>query len=101
MVDKLHIQGHKEAWCNAHCHPKNWTELQGTNTVVCEQVNYWLGGFKWIMRHQNVDRFNFFLYIILNEYNKLKIKGKFNVLNQIPSHHIESIKRSISQSQSD
>lgn len=81
-VDKLHIQGH-EAWCKAECHPKNWQELDDDNTVVCEQINFWLGGFKSIMRHQNAYRFNFFMYILLNEYNKIKMNGKYNAKNSL------------------
>lgn len=37
-VDRLHIKGHKQKWC----HPDNFKELNGTNTVICEQINYWL-----------------------------------------------------------
>ena len=46
-----------------------------------------------MMKHMNVNRFNFFLYIILNEYNKLKINGKFNVLNPVPISKTLSTKR--------
>ena len=73
-VDKLHIKGHKEAWCLQNCNPTNNPDLDGVNTVVCEQVNFWLGQFKYIMKHMNAPRYNFFLYIICNEYNKIKIR---------------------------
>jgi len=33
------------------------------------------------MKHINVYRFNFFLYIILNQYNKIKCAGKYCVFN--------------------
>ena len=92
-VDKLHIQGHKENWCLKNCHPKLFPELNDVNTVICEQINYWLGSYKYMMKHMNVNRFNFFLYIILNEYNKLKINGKFNVLNPVPISKTLSTKR--------
>ena len=79
VVDKLHIQGHTERWCLENCHPKLFPELEPINTVVCEQLNFWLGRYKHIVKHMNIYRFNFFLYIILNEYNKIKINGKYEV----------------------
>jgi hypothetical protein len=42
VVDRLHIKGHKQKWCQKLCHPDNFKELNGTNTVICEQINYWL-----------------------------------------------------------
>ncbi len=33
------------------------------------------------MKHINVYRFNFFLYIILNQYNKIKCADKYCVFN--------------------
>jgi hypothetical protein len=83
VVDKLHIKGHKEKWCLEHCDPTNNPELIGVNTVVCEQVNFWLGRFKYIMKHMNATRFNFFLYIISNEYNKIKTGGKINTYRSL------------------
>jgi hypothetical protein len=73
VVDRLHIKGHKQKWCLKICHPDLFDDLNGTNTVVCEQINFWLGRFKHIMKHMNATRFNFFLYIILNEHNQLEI----------------------------
>ena len=83
VVDKLHIQGHTEAWCLQNCHPKLFPDLEPVNTVICEQVNFWLGRYKYIVKHMNIYRFNFFLYIILNQYNKIKINGKFDSFNQM------------------
>jgi hypothetical protein len=60
VVDKLHIQGHTEEWCLENCHPRKFSELNKVNTMVCEQINYWLGGFKHAMKYMNVFRFNFF-----------------------------------------
>ena len=82
MVDKLHIQGHKEAICKAKYAPYRFKELDKANTVVCEQINFRLGRYKHIMRHQNADRFNFYLYIILNEMNRIHTEGKTTLYNQ-------------------
>ena len=54
---------------NANLHD----DLFKVNTVVCEETNYWLSGFKYAMKHMNQDRYNFFLFIILNIYNEEKI----------------------------
>ena len=81
VVDKLHIQGHTETWCHENCHPRLFPELERINTVVCEQINFWLGGYKHIMKHMNEIRYNFYLYIIFNEYNNIKINGKFKLFN--------------------
>ena len=34
------------------------------NTVVCEQFNFGLGGFKYMVKHINYHRFHFFLFIM-------------------------------------
>ena len=78
VVDRLHIKGHTQKWCLKICHPDLFDDLNGTSTVVCEQINFWLGRLKHIMKHMNATRFNFFLYINLNEHNILKSTGNFN-----------------------
>ena len=72
IVDRLHIVGHSQTWCKDICHPDLYPDLKEVNTMICEQINFWLGRFKFIMKHMNQSRFNFFLYLILNQYNKLK-----------------------------
>jgi hypothetical protein len=49
--------------------------------MVCEQINFWLGGFKYAMKHMNVYRYNFFLYIILNELNNVKINNRLSTFH--------------------
>ncbi len=44
--------------CLQNCNPTNNPDLDGVNTVVCEQVNFWLGQFKYIMKHMNAPRYN-------------------------------------------
>ena len=46
VVDKLHIKGHIGKNCKKFCHPDNFPELKGLNSVVCEQKNFWLGRYK-------------------------------------------------------
>ena len=46
-----------------------------------------------MMKHMNSQRFYFFLYAILNEYNKIKIFGKSNSLEPIKINKTESVKR--------
>ena len=80
VVDKLHIQGHTEKWCHENFHPKLFPELDRVNTVVCEQINFWLRPYKHIMKYMNEIRFNFYLYFILNEYNKIKLYGRYELI---------------------
>jgi len=81
FIDKFHIHNHVDPWCLKNCNPQNIEELNAINTVVCEQINYWLGGFKHTLKHMNYERFHFFLFIILNNYNNEKLKH-LNKINQ-------------------
>ena len=83
VVDRLHIMGHTQSWCKDKCHPDLFPDLKNVNTMVCEQINFWLGRYKHILKHMNHSRFNFFLYIILNKYNELKCEGIYNSTAQI------------------
>jgi hypothetical protein len=76
-VDKLHIQGHKEDKCLKKYHPNIYPELKDANTVICEQINFRLGRFKFILRHMNAERFYFYIYIILNEMNRVHSEGRY------------------------
>ena len=75
-VDKMHIKGHTEKWCHDNCHPKLFPQLKDANTMVCEQVNAWLKNYKFIVKYMNAERFNFYLYSLFNEYNKIKLSNK-------------------------
>ena len=72
-IDRLHIHNHTRPICKEYSSEKH-TELVDINSVVCEETNYWFGGYKHIMKHMNYVRFNFYLYIIFNCYNLEKIK---------------------------
>lgn len=73
VIDRLHIKNHTRAICHTNYNPNLYDELFKINTVVCEETNYWLSGFKFIMKHMNADRFSFFLFIILEIYNNEKL----------------------------
>ena len=73
VVDKLHIQGHVGQKCLKTFHPKLFPEIAPLNTVVCEQCNFWLGKYKFMLKHMNQYRFLFFLFIMCNFYNLMKI----------------------------
>ncbi len=49
-MGKLHI---KVASFPRECHPDEYPDLKLVNTVICEQVNFWLGKFKHILKHMN------------------------------------------------
>ena len=44
--------------------------------MVCEQVNYQMSAYKHIVKHMSYERFNFYLYTVMNELYKMKISGK-------------------------
>ena len=67
--------------CHDNCGPDKFPELEEENTVICEQINAWLNDYKHKMKHMNIHRFNFFLYIVLNEYNKIKTEGLYELFN--------------------
>ena len=60
VIDKLHIKGHTETWCKQNCHPQEFPELKDVNTIICEQVNYWSGKYKYMMKLLNSQRLFFF-----------------------------------------
>lgn len=92
-VDKMHIKGHTETWCLENCNPYNFKELNEINTMVCEQINFTLGRYKYIMKHMSSGVYNFYLYIVLNELNKIKINGHFAAFNSFQNQTSTSTKR--------
>ena len=64
-VDKLHIKGHIGKNCKKFCHPDNFPRLATLNSVVCEQKNFWLGKYKYGLKHMNMARFNFFYLLFV------------------------------------
>jgi len=96
VIDKMHIQGHIPTKCRSDCHPKNYPELHAPiniNTVVCEQINFWIGRFKYIVKHMNYFRYIFFHYIIFDLYNTFKSSGKINLSNKYEYNKNIDIKR--------
>ena len=71
VVDKLHIKNHVDReYCLKYCDPSKYKELNDINTVVCEDINSWLSGFKHNVKHMNKVRYSFFMFIMLNKYNE-------------------------------
>ena len=64
VVDKLHIQGHTDHDCRSTCHPDLYPDLKDINTVVVEQINFWIGQFKYITKHELFSQFIFSIYFI-------------------------------------
>ena len=83
VIDRLHIKNHVRENCHLNYNADLYDEMLKINTVVCEEANFWIGGFKHAMKHMNQERFNFFLYIMLNIYNEQKlVLNKKNSINQ-------------------
>ena len=63
IVDRLHIKGHTESWCLENCHPILFPEIDKINTVVCEQANFRLGNYRYIMKYMNFHQCWSVLYV--------------------------------------
>ena len=64
--------------CKNTVHPTLFPKLDESNTVVCEQTNFTFGRHNHPIKHMNKDRFHFFLYILFDMLNEVKITGKFS-----------------------
>jgi len=79
-VDRLHIKGHVKE-CQVKYHPKLFPILTNKNNIVCEQLNYWLGKFKYMCKHMSSYRYNFFLFIMCDMWNFVKLDGRINLVD--------------------
>ena len=48
--------------------------------MVCEQKNFWLGKYKYSLKHMGIYRFNFFVFLICDAYNQLNIENKLGFI---------------------
>jgi len=62
-------------------HPRLYLEIYICNSMICDQRNYWIRGFKHSVKHMNQYRFNFFFYKSFDYYNEIKSKGIVNIDN--------------------
>ncbi|RNA24790.1 hypothetical protein BpHYR1_001525, partial [Brachionus plicatilis] len=48
VVDRFHFQKHSQEdyFCRENCDADKYSELNGINTSVCEEINFWLSGYK-------------------------------------------------------
>ncbi len=73
VVDRFHFKSHVDNYCALNNDPDLVEDLKGVNTSVCEQTNYWFGGYKHILKHMNYEHFHFIIFILCDEYNKIKL----------------------------
>jgi len=100
IIDRLHVQGHVEG-CQKIYHPRLYPDINNCNSMICEQRNYWISGFKHSVKHMNQYRFNFFFYISFDYYNEIKSKGIINIDNSIDLEKIPAEKRKFALIDSD
>lgn len=74
------MQGHVKA-CREVFSPDLIRDLDDAQTMICEQRNFWISGFKHNVKHMNQWRFDFFLYIIFSHFNQVKCEGLINIGN--------------------
>ena len=58
-------------------------EIKSINSVICESVNFKLSGYKYSVKHMNVYRFNFFLFLFWDTMNKLNMSNRIDLQNEI------------------
>ena len=80
VIDRLHVQGHVKA-CRDVFAPALIKDLDDAQTMICEQRNFWISGFKHNVKHMNQYRFEFFLYVIFSHFNQVKCDGLINIGN--------------------
>lgn len=80
IIDKFHFTNHTEAYCKKNCDPRECSE--GVNTVVCEQINFWISKYKHIVKHMNSIRYIFFIFIIFDYFNEMKIKNNLREIKR-------------------
>ena len=54
-----------------HCDPNKQTDLDGSNSQICEQSFRWLARFKYSMNHMTPARFAFFLIVMAEKRNEI------------------------------
>ena len=98
VVDKLHMKGHTGVNFKMNNDPALFPELDPINTQICEQVSFWLGKFKNILKHMSFYRFNFFfLFIILDMYNVIKMIDRIDIADAINFEKSDPLKRAIDE----
>ena len=73
VVDRFHYKTHVDGYCSLNNNPHSISDLDGINTSVCEQTNFWFGLYKHILKHMNYEHFHFIIFILCNEFNKEKL----------------------------
>jgi hypothetical protein len=74
VVDKLHIKNHvDQAYCLKFCDPEKYEDLNEIVTVRCEEINSWFSPFKNHLKYMNRERYIFFVFLMFNFYNEIKI----------------------------
>lgn len=81
----------KDAWCQEHCNPAHFDELQDINgnwlfnSSIAEQTNVWFGGYHSICCEILVDRYVFFLDEMILKKNRLT-KAKLHAEGRCPGN---------------
>ena len=91
------MKGHTGKKCKLTNNPKLFPELDNINTQICQQINFWLGKFKYILKHKSVYPFNFFLFIIFDMYNQIKLEGIIDIADCIHFEKCDATKRLIEE----
>ena len=92
-IDFFHFKNHIDPHCHENYNPRKVPELEGVNTVICEQL------FKSINAYSNCKSMNeahFFLYFFFNlDLHNLKKEGQAYMVNPKNDVRNETVKKSM------
>jgi hypothetical protein len=75
-VDRFHFKGHVEKFCKDNCDPDKFKILKDENTSVSEQYNSWYSGHKNLFKYSSYERFHFYNFVLMTEYNNERSKNR-------------------------
>ena len=91
-IDFFHFKNHIDPFCHQNFNPRNVPQLEGVNTVVCEQL------FKGINQYSNCKSMNephFFIYFFFNiDLHNLKKEGQAYMVNPKNEVRNQAVKKS-------
>ncbi len=77
VVDKMHFSNHIDKWWWRNCDPYKVMEFNEINKEASEQTFYYISRLKYSLKHMNKDRFNLYLFYVMNLYNESKLRRRY------------------------
>lgn len=74
VVDKMHMRGHTDKWCQQHCDAAKFQQLDNVDTEVCKQVFSWLSRYSHITQKMSQHTFLFFILYLCDLHNRREVQ---------------------------